>query len=138
MMNQIIFVQKYGYKMVNQYETTFNSYNDPGFSIREFIVTIIFIIAFSIFLYSIGFITTSIAYTFLSKGKLNSFISFILFFILLIVELIVVGMILIPVMDNMKSNNSITVWTNMLIIMFIPTIINYIGTCKLLDTKISL
>lgn len=122
---------------IDSLSDTFNAFGDVGFSVSEFLVTTIFISCIVIDFITLAFLATSISYTYLAKGKVNSFMSIVLFVILFIVESLFFGVIFIlPFNGSGNTVTSFIVIVHMLYL--IPAILNYYCSVKLIDRRVSL
>jgi len=136
--NQVMLSWKYGFTVVHPLEENFNAFGDIGFSFREFAVAAVMLVLFSICFSTLAFLATSISYSIFSKGKLNNFISFLIFIALFVIEMIILGCILVPAFENINVTNAAILLTNFSIVMALPIVINYVGVCVVLDKKVSL
>ncbi|HWT74547.1 MAG TPA: hypothetical protein VN258_07480 [Mobilitalea sp.] len=135
-MNNGLLSWSYG-TTVNQLDDIFNAFGDVGFSFTEFIVTGIFLLCLWFDVISLTFLSISISYAYISKGKLNTFISILLFIILFIAEtLLISGPIMITFDASGSLEASFILLSNLLFV--IPAIFNYCSTILTLDKKVSI
>jgi hypothetical protein len=121
----------------HQLDEVFNAFGDVGFGFSEFLITGLFLLFMWADITTLAFFSISISYSIFAKGKLNSFISILLFIIIFIAEIVVVGMVLIAPFKGVG-----TVELDFLVvsglIFIVPAILNYIGATRMLDKKVSL
>ena len=124
-------------KDINTLSNTFNAFNDAGFSFRELVATFFMLAMISVDFITLAFLAISISYSFISIGKLNSFLSIILFFLLFLIETLVVGVLFIaPTGSFLNATNGLIIIS--LLVCILPAIGNFLGAVLLIERRISL
>lgn len=124
-------------KDIDSLSNTFNAFGDVGFSMSEFAVTLQTISLMSFDFITLAFLAICISYSYVSMGKVNSFISVLLFFLIFIIEALAFGILF--VMPFNGSGNTMTSFIVVTHLMFVlPAIINYLGIVRLIERRISL
>jgi len=137
-LNHAVFSWKNGTVSSSPFEENLNAFNDPGFSFREFIAAEVFLVLLLVCFFTLAFLSISISYSFLIKGKLNKFMSFLIFIVLSVIELLAIGLVISSIFENTNVTNFAFVLVNLTIAMALPASINFFMTGRLLDKKMSL
>lgn len=126
----------YGYG-ISQLDCIFNIYGDAGFSLKEFMVTALFVLFMCVDFLTLAFLSISLSCSYLAKGKMNTLISIVIFITLLLIETVVIGITVIQPYNNAASVSVNFILISMLLFV-IPAAINLFGTVRLLDRKVSI
>lgn len=115
----------------------FNIFRNVGYAFPEYLANLAIILFVWVDLTTLAFFVISISYTITSNGALNRFLSFILFFAVFMIETIIVGSLIIPLLKDINPIN-VSFFLVIGVIYLIPAIVNYICAAFLLDKRVSL